>query len=48
MTIIDILRLDDWENVSPIVEIAKGANEYPNTWKKGKKQLKRLIRYGRN
>lgn len=46
--IIELLQLTEHYGVSENIEIAKGKNELPKTMKKGAKQLKRLIRNGRN
>jgi len=39
--ILDILRADNFYNVSETIEIAKGKNKMPETLKEGFKQLKR-------
>jgi hypothetical protein len=43
--ILELLRLDDWHNVSETVEIAKGKNELPLTLRKGYKQFKRDLKW---
>jgi len=39
--ILELLALDDFYGQSEIIEIAKGKNQIPKTWKKGIKQIKR-------
>lgn len=46
--IIQLLQLHEHYGISENIEIAKGKNEIPKTWKKGFKQLKRFIKNGRN
>jgi len=46
--IIQLLQLHEHYGISENIEIAKGKNEMPKTWKKGFKQLKRIIKNGRN
>jgi hypothetical protein len=43
--ILEILRLDHFYNESELIEIAKGKNELPTTFKKGFKQLKRELQW---
>lgn len=43
--ILEILRLDHFYNESESIEIAKGKNELPTTFKKGFKQLKRELQW---
>ena len=45
--ILELLRLDEWHNVSENVEIAKGKNELPLTLRKGYKQFKRDLKWQR-
>lgn len=46
--IIQLLQLHEHYGVSENIEIAKGKNELPTTFKQGIKQLKRIIKNGRN
>jgi len=46
--IIELLQLTEHYGVYENIEIAKGKYELPKTMKQGVKQLKRLIRNGRN
>jgi len=46
--IIELLQLHEHYGVSENIEIAKGKNQMPKTWKQGFKQLKRIIKNGRN
>ena len=39
--VLEILRLHDWAGESEAIEIAKGKNELPTTFKKGVTQIKR-------
>ena len=39
--IINMLSLDDWHGVSKTIDIAKGSNKLPQTFKEGWKQYKR-------
>jgi hypothetical protein len=39
--ILDLLALDEFYGQSELIEIAKGKNEIPTTWKKAFKQIKR-------
>lgn len=39
--ILELLRLHDWTGESEAIEIAKGKNELPTTFKKGVTQIKR-------
>ena len=43
--ILELLRIDNFYNESEIIEIAKGKNELPTTWKIGKRQLKRELKW---
>ncbi len=43
--ILELLRLDDFYNESENIEIAKGKNEIPLTWKKGFEQVKRQYKW---
>ena len=42
---LELLRLDNFYNESEFIEIAKGKNELPTTFKKGFKQLKRELQW---
>lgn len=42
--IVRLLQTDEWQNVSPEVEIAKGQYEYISTWRKFIKQAKRMLK----
>ena len=44
--LIDLLQLQEFYGVSERIDIAKGINEYPWTWKEGWKNIKRRY-YGR-
>ena len=39
--VFELLRLADWAGESEAIEIAKGKNELPTTFKKGITQIKR-------
>ena len=39
--VLEILRLNDWSGESEAIEIAKGKNELPLTFKKGITQIRR-------
>ena len=41
--IIDLLQANDWNNVSELVEIAKGKYELPKNYKGWVKKIKRKI-----
>ncbi len=43
--ILDLLRLHEFYNESKNIEIAKGKNEIPLTWKKGFEQIKRQYKW---
>ncbi len=43
--ILDLLKLDAFYNQSESIEIAKGKNEIPTTWKKGFEQVKRQYKW---
>ena len=43
--IIQLLQLHEHYGISENIEIAKGKNEIPKTFKKGFKQLKRLYKW---
>ena len=43
--ILDLLKLDAFYNQSENIEIAKGKNEIPTTWKKGFEQVKRQYKW---
>ena len=45
--ILELLRIDNFYNESEIIEIAKGKNELPTTWKIGKRQLKRELKWNK-
>lgn len=42
--IIQLAQSQEWYGVSENVEIAKGKNQYMQTWKQMKKQLKRALK----
>ncbi len=42
--VIKLLQTDNFYNVSPEVEIAKGQYEYISTWRKFVKQAKRMLK----
>jgi hypothetical protein len=42
--IIDLLMVREHYGKHESIEIAKGKNEIPKTWKKGFRQIKRLIK----
>lgn len=39
--IIQLLKLQDYYGVSKTIDIAKGVNQYPTSWKQGVSQIKR-------
>lgn len=43
--IIQLLKLQDYYGVSKNIDIAKGVNEYPKTFKQGIKQIKRQVKW---
>lgn len=43
--ILDLLMVTDHYNVHEAIEIAKGKNEIPKSWRKGYKQIKRVIKW---
>jgi hypothetical protein len=43
--VIDLLMVGDHYGKSELIEIAKGKNEIPNTWKKGFEQIKREVKW---
>lgn len=43
--ILDLLMVTDHYGKHDSIEIAKGINEIPKTWKKGYRQIKRLIKW---
>jgi len=43
--VISLLMTIDHFNQSEIIEIAKGRNEIPKTWKKGFRQIKREMKW---
>ena len=45
--IIDLLVSSEFYNVSERVEISKGKNEIPTTWKQGWIKIKRNWKYGK-
>jgi|TARA_B100000242_G_scaffold251920_1_gene193790 hypothetical protein len=40
--ILDLLKLDDYYGVSPLIDIAKGKYEAPRTLKEAKNKIKRF------
>jgi hypothetical protein len=42
--IIKLAQSNDWYGVSEVVEIAKGKNQYKQTWKQTTKHIKRTIK----
>ena len=40
--ILDLLKLDDYYGVSPVIHIAKGTYEAPRTLKEAKNKIKRF------
>ena len=47
MILVKLLNIDDFYNVSETIEIAKGKNKMPETWKEGFNQIKRLAQWHR-
>lgn len=47
-SIIDLLGTDHFYNISQRVEIAKGKNEIPTTFKQGWYKIKRDWKYGKS
>lgn len=45
--IIQLAQSQDWHGVSDNVEIAKGKNQFMQTWNQMKKQLKRTLKLWR-
>lgn len=43
--ILDLLMVTDHYGKHESIEIAKGINEIPKTWKKGKEQINRSIKW---
>jgi len=43
--ILDLLMINNHYGVHESIEIAKGKNEIPKTWKKGFRQINRLIKW---
>ncbi|CAB4148266.1 hypothetical protein UFOVP520_40 [uncultured Caudovirales phage] len=43
--ILDLLMVRGHYGKHEVIEIAKGKNEIPKTWKKGYNQIKRLIKW---
>ncbi len=43
--ILDLLMQGNHENQSELIEFAKGSQEIPTTWKKGFKQIKRIVKW---
>ena len=43
--VIDLLMVNDHYGQSELIEIAKGKNEIPKTWKSGFKQIKREVKW---
>jgi len=43
--ILDLLMINNHYGVHESIEIAKGKNEIPKTWKKGKEQINRTIKW---
>ena len=48
ITIIDLLKVDDFYGVSETIDIAKGKNELPLTFKQMNKSIKRNKKYHGN
>ncbi len=44
LLIIKLAQAQKWYAVSDIVETAKGRQQYIQTWKQGKKQIKRALK----
>jgi hypothetical protein len=44
LLIIKLAQAQEWYGVSETVEIAKGRQQYIQTWKQGKQQIKRAIK----
>lgn len=42
--IIKLAQANEWHGVSEVVEIAKGKNQYKQTWKQTTKHIKRTIK----
>lgn len=43
--VISMLMMGSHYNQSELIEIAKGKNEIPKTWKKGFEQIKREVKW---
>ena len=43
--VISMLMMENHYNRSELIEIAKGKNEIPKTWKKGFEQIKREVKW---
>lgn len=44
LLIIKLSQAQEWYGLSDIVETAKGRQQYIQTWKQGKQQIKRAIK----
>jgi hypothetical protein len=45
MIVLKLLNIDEFYRVSETIEIAKGKNKMPETFKEGFKQIKRQIKW---
>lgn len=44
-SVLDLLMQGKHYNQSELIEFAKGSQEIPTTWKKGVKQIKRIMKW---
>jgi hypothetical protein len=47
MILVKLLNIDNFYNEGEFIEIAKGKNKLPETWKEGFEQIKRATKWGR-
>ena len=48
MIVLKLLNIDEFYGVSETIEIAKGKNKMPETFKEGFKQIKRYTKWQKN